>query len=148
MGHMHKLTLQPVYNSVAAQETFCGLWWRDGNCLKISRQDPNLADLLAGAKQKIFIVAIESGQSAHNIACVGAHAELVHSADVDRNSHTKILITGRASTHSRQRNHSSLSRIIGSTLKARLAGIHVAIKPRSAIAKTTPVRTTGSLGVA
>lgn len=95
MGHMHKLTLQPVYNGVATQKAFCGLWRRNGNCLKIPRQDPNLANLLAGSEEKILIVAIKPGERAHNVARIGAHAKLVHPANIDRNSHIVILTMDR-----------------------------------------------------
>jgi hypothetical protein len=44
--------------------------------------------------------------------------------------------------------HSARSSITGSTDSARCAGIHVASRPISDIAKTTPARTSGSRGVA
>ena len=44
--------------------------------------------------------------------------------------------------------HSSRSSVTGSIDSARCAGIHVAISPSNAIARTTPARTSGSRGVA
>jgi hypothetical protein len=44
--------------------------------------------------------------------------------------------------------HSSRSRIKGSTEMARCAGTHVATRPTSAMARTTPASTSGSRGVA
>src|SRR5215469_4119039 len=44
--------------------------------------------------------------------------------------------------------HSSRRSIAGSTDSARCAGIHVAISPSNAIARTVPVNTRGSRGVA
>jgi hypothetical protein len=44
--------------------------------------------------------------------------------------------------------HSSRNRTRGSTDSARCAGIHVATRPRKAIATTTPASTNGSRGVA
>src|SRR5215469_17844543 len=44
--------------------------------------------------------------------------------------------------------YSSRNNIIGSTHRARRAGIHVASSPSSAIASTKPASTTGSLGEA
>jgi hypothetical protein len=44
--------------------------------------------------------------------------------------------------------HSARSNITGSTESARCAGIHVASRPISDIAKTTPASTSGSRGVA
>src|SRR5262249_34383250 len=46
------------------------------------------------------------------------------------------------------RSHSSRRSIAGSTDSARCAGIHVAISPSNAIARTVPVNTRGSRGVA
>ena len=44
--------------------------------------------------------------------------------------------------------HSSRSSIMGSIDRARCAGIHVASIPSKDIARTTPAKTSGSLGVA
>ena len=49
-------------------------------------------NFLLRAQQQILVFVIETGQRAHDIARVRAHAELIHPANVDGNLHRKILL--------------------------------------------------------
>ena len=93
MRNVDNVASQPAHHCVALQKSLRCLWRRHWNGLKISWQNANFADFLLRAKQEILIVAIEPGQRADNIARVCAHAEFGYPANVDRNSHIRILPT-------------------------------------------------------
>jgi hypothetical protein len=90
---MDNVTVQPAYHRMALQESLRRLGRRYWYGLKISWQNANFADFLLWAEKEIFILAVEPGQRAHNIARVCADAEFGDPANVDRNSHTRILPT-------------------------------------------------------
>lgn len=68
--------------------------------MKVLAERPDFAYFLRRAQQEVFIVAIESDQSANDVAGVSPHTELIHPANVDGDAHRVILNTERISRQS------------------------------------------------
>ena len=73
--------------------------------------------------------------------CTGEHATFVPTVKHHQRNATDLI---SFALHA----HSSRSNVIGSSDRARRAGMNVATSPSRVIARTTPVSTTGSRGVA
>jgi hypothetical protein len=95
------------------------------------------------------------GKTTENRGCeeegpyLGTHADNITTVDREDKPNGLSGEHGQArATWKRTPIHSARSSITGSTDSARCAGIQVASRPISDIAKTTPASTTGSRGVA
>lgn len=89
--NVDQATAVAAHRSMALHVSGNGVWRRNRDRLKILRQRADLMHLLLRAEQQIFVLVILTGQRAHNVARVRAHAELIHPADVDGNLHREIL---------------------------------------------------------
>ena len=96
MRNVHQLASIATHRGVTLHISSGGVGWWNSNRPEIFRQRADLVHFLFGAEQEIFVLMVETGQSAHNIARVRAHAELVHPADINGNLHRKILLGMKA----------------------------------------------------